>query len=586
MSQDLPLTRLYTQLRQLKIIVFLLVLALAACESAQSTATPVSVFPSLSNSPIRQPPTPPTSQASNPPTFQSSSPPTFEPKAPSGQSSISPSPSPPQGGTAILGLVGQPATLNPITTTHTVLRELAPLLFDTLLQVDPATAQLQPGLAESWEYSRDGKQVTFHLPAKLTWSDGRPLTAATIVASLKATEHPALLAFSEMTAPNSETLELTFAAIDCAAVTTLAQLPLLPAAEVLDAMPTGSGPFKIAAWSENKRTLTLERNPNYRGPAPLLDGLTLRFIQDGEVAVALSEGQFDAIGPVQSKIHARQTGSPGPKGQSKIFSDLVYPALQMTYLAINFAPKNVDPVEPQVRQALLLALDREAILAEALNGDGQLLAGPLLPGHWAANDNLSWPAYDPNAARALLTRAGLKDEDGDGWLDQDGRRLELSIRVNGENPLHQSLGWLVASYYRDLGLFARSDSIAFTGLVDDLFTHDFSLAIFSWPLLPDPDQRLFWRSNENTVGRGLNFTSYDNPALDRLLDRGVAVPGCATQGRAKIYANIQKTLAAERPVDFLLAPNRHILVSDRLQGVNPGPFVPFTWNAAEWYLTK
>ncbi|GIK41426.1 MAG: peptide ABC transporter substrate-binding protein [Chloroflexota bacterium] len=505
------------------------------------------------------------------PTLPPSTPP------PSNLPTFQPSPSPQPGGAAILGLVGQPDTLNPITTNNTALRELAPLLFDTLLHVDPTTAQLQPGLAESWEYSRDGKRVTFHLPAKLVWSDGRPLTAAAIAASLKATEHPALLAFSEITAPNPEILELTFAAIDCAAVTTLAQLPLLPAAEVLDATPKGSGPFKIAAWSENKRTLTLERNPHYRGPAPLLDGLTVRFIQDGEAAIALSEGQFDAVGPIESKI---------PLPQPQIFTDLAYPAPQMTYLAINFAPKNVDPVEPQVRQALLLALDREAILAEALDGEGQLLAGPLLPGHWAANADLAWPAYDPDAARTLLTRAGLKDEDGDGWLDQDGRRLELSIRVNGENPLHQGLGWLAASYYRDLGLFARSDSIAFTGLVDDLFTHDFSLAIFSWPLLPDPDQRLFWRSNENEVGRGLNFISYDNPALDRLLDRAVAVPGCAAQDRARIYANIQKTLAAERPVDFLLAPNRHILVGDRLQGVNPGPFVPFTWNAVEWYLTK
>lgn len=455
------------------------------------------------------------------------------------------------------------------------------MLFDTLLHVDPTTAQLQPGLAESWEYSRDGKQVTFHLPSKLTWSDGQPLTAAAIAASLKATEHPALLAFSKITTPNPETLELTFAAIDCAAVTTLAQLPILPAAEILEATPKGSGPFKIADWSENKRTLTLERNPNYHGPAPLLDGLTVRFIQSDEVTVALSEGQFDAIGPIQSKIHA-QKGSL----KSKIFTDLVYPAPQMTYLAINFEPKNVDPVKPQVRQALLLALDREAILAEALNGDGQLLPGPLLPGHWAANPGVSWPAYDPDAARTLLAKAGLKDQDGDGWLDQAGRRLELSIRVNGENPLHQNLGWLAASYYRDLGLFARSDSVAFTGLVDDLFTHDFSLAIFSWPLLPDPDQRLFWRSTENTVGRGLNFTSYDNPALDRLLDQAVAVPGCDTQGRAKIYADIQKTLAVERPVDFLLTPNRHILVSQRLQGVNPGPFVPFTWNVSEWYLIK
>jgi len=483
----------------------------------------------------------------------------------------------PRGGLAILGLIGQPDNLNPIIENNSALRELTPLLFETLLQVDPNTAQLQPGLAQSWEYSADGKQVTFHLPSHLKWSDGAPLTAAAVANSLKATEHPALLAFSRIYAPDAETLELTFAAIDCAAVTTLAQLPLLPAAEILEATPTGSGPFKVAAWSENKRTLTLERNPNYHSPIPPLDGLTIRFIQPDEVAIALSEGQFDAVGPLQSPISNLQPPT---------FTDLVYPAPQVTYLAINFDPKNDDPVESEVRQALLLALDREAILAEAWGGDGQLLAGSLLPGHWAANSSLSWSAYDPDAAQTLLAKAGLRDENGDGWLDRAGQRLELSIRMNGENPLQQNLGWLISSYYRDLGLFVRADSVAFTGLVDDLFTHDFDLAIFSWPLLPDPDQRLYWRSTENTVGSGLNFTSYRNPRLDNLLSRAVAVPGCGFEARAKIYADIQKILTQERPVDFLLTPNRHLLVSERLHGLKPGPFAPLTWNVTEWYLQE
>jgi peptide/nickel transport system substrate-binding protein len=481
-----------------------------------------------------------------------------------------------------LGLVGRPDGLNPIVENNSALRELTPLLFETLLRVDPNTAQLQPGLAQSWAYSADGKQVTFHLPADLKWSDGAPLTAAGIAASLKATEHPALLAFSRIDAPNAETLELTFAGIDCAAVTTLAQLPLLPAAEILAARPTGSGPYRVADQSENKRTLILERNENYHGPYPPLDGLTVRFIQPGEVAVALSEGQFDAIGPLQSPI---PQGHDVPNSQS-LTTDLVYPAPQMIYLAINFDPKNGDPIEPEVRQALLQALDREAMLAEVLGGDGQLLAGSLLPGHWAATPGLSWPDYDPEAARALLAEAGLKDEDGDGWLDQEGQRLELSIRLNGENSLPQNLGWLASGYYRDLGLFVRSDSTAFTGLVDDLFTHDFNLAIFSWPLLPDPDQRLYWRSTENEVGLGLNFTSYDNPRLDNLLNRAVAVPGCGSETRGKIYADIQEILAQARPVDFLLAPNQHLLVGKRLQGLKPGPFAPLTWNVSEWYLQE
>ena len=137
-----------------------------------------------------------------------------------------------------------------------------------------------------------------------------------------------------------------------------------------------------------------------------------------------------------------------------------------------------------------------------------------------------------------------------------------------------------------MGLLARAESVPVDSVIDDLFTHDFDLAIFSWPILPDPDQRLYWRSTENTEGSGLNFTSYNNPELDGLLDKAVAIPGCAEAERAEIYGQIQQILARERPVDFLLAPNRHLLVANRLQGLQPGPFAPFTWNVSGWSIAQ
>jgi peptide/nickel transport system substrate-binding protein len=223
-------------------------------------------------------------------------------------------------------------------------------------------------------------------------------------------------------------------------------------------------------------------------------------------------------------------------------------------------------------------------LAEVLNDDGQLMASSLLPNHWAANDSLSPPNYDPDTARELMADAGLRDNDGDGWLDYRGERLKLGIRLNGKNSLHQDIGWLVSSYYRDLGLFARAESVPIDSVVDDLFTHDFTLALFSWPLLPHPDQRLFWKSTENKEGIGLNFTSYNNPQVDELLDAAVALPGCQPKNQAEIYGEVQELLAQDRPADFLLTPNQHLLVNKNLSGLQPGPFVGFTWNASDWYL--
>ncbi len=554
------------------ILLLFISLTLAACQAIPDTPTPPASPPAL----VTESPSPAPSPSPSPVPSPTSAPEPSSTPTPAQTATpvtASPPPAPVKGGTVILGLVGRPQTLNPIVEHNAALRELRPLLFDTLLRVDPETAELKPGLAQSWEFSPDGKQVIFQLPANLKWSNGTSFTAADVAESLQATQHPALRSFSEISAPDDQTLALTFTSIDCGAVTHVAQLPLLPASQILEPIPMGSGPFMVIDRSENQRRLTLGQNPSYHGTSPFLDGLSVRFIGEDSLDLAVSEGQFDAIGALPAGLTWSNSGS---------FTDIVYSAPQMIYISINYAPRNELPLSPQIRQALPLALDRQAILTEVWAGDGQLLPASLLPGHWAANNALSPPPFDPDLARELLAEAGLSDSDGDGWLDQNGERLELGIRLNGKNALHQQLGWLAGSYYRDLGLYARAESVPPDSLIDDLFTHDFTLAIFSWLVLPDPDQRVYWHSTENIEGEGLNLTSYNNSQLDELLNEGVAVSGCRTEARTNSYSQVQDILSQDRPVDFLLAPNRHVLISSRLQGLAPGPFSPFTWNITEW----
>ena len=294
-----------------KVLYLVLVLTLTACQVTESTPT---ATPLPAASPVAM-----SNRATSLP--RSADQPTSQPTEPAGTPL-------PHGGTARLGLIGQPDSLNPITDNHPVVHELAPLLFDTLLQVDPQSARLQPSLAESWEYRNQGQQVIFQLRPNLTWSDGTPLTAADVATSLKATQHPARHAFSSITALNDTTLALTFAAIDCAAVTTLSLLPLLPASAITATMPMGSGPFRVAEWPDNQRSLTLEANPNYRGPGPILNNITIRFLRADEVNIAQSEGQFDLIGPL-----------PAQTADLKLAGDvqnITYPAPQVIYLALNY----------------------------------------------------------------------------------------------------------------------------------------------------------------------------------------------------------------------------------------------------------
>jgi ABC-type transport system substrate-binding protein len=97
---------------------------------------------------------------------------------------------------------------------------------------------------------------------------------------------------------------------------------------------------------------------------------------------------------------------------------------------------------------------------------------------------------------------------------------------------------------------------------------------------------MFWQTTENVEGVGLNFTSYSNPELDGLLDQAVVSPGCNPEEQAATYAQVQQIIHEDRPADFLFAPNHHIYVSDRLQGVAPGPFAPITSNVTGWYMAE
>ena len=130
----------------LQILLVTTLVLLAACQTNTDPPTP----------------TPSTSPTSAPVVQQTAQP---EPTPPPTNTPPPPTATPiPKDQLAVLGLVGQPQSLNPITQNNAALREITPLLFDTLLHVDPQTGRLQPGLAERWEYSTNGKQVKFYLP--------------------------------------------------------------------------------------------------------------------------------------------------------------------------------------------------------------------------------------------------------------------------------------------------------------------------------------------------------------------------------------------------------------------------------------
>ena len=85
------------------------------------------------------------------------------------------------GGRLVVATFGDPKTFNPITANEQSSEEIYPASVRTLLGYDPIKQEVEPGLAESWTNSPDGKTWTFTLRKNLRWSDGEPLTADDVV---------------------------------------------------------------------------------------------------------------------------------------------------------------------------------------------------------------------------------------------------------------------------------------------------------------------------------------------------------------------------------------------------------------------
>ncbi|MFQ5611213.1 MAG: ABC transporter substrate-binding protein [Anaerolineae bacterium] len=567
-------------------LILTLPLLLAACTfspAPPATARPAPGQPASATPPPAAPTRPTARPTSRPPTPTPLARPTPKPTATS--IPLSPAPTtPPEGGQITVGGLGAPASLNPYLDGSDIAQALTPLLFDSLLAVEPDSGQLTPRLARSFDVSEDARTITFELAAGVRWHDGQPLTARDVLftwqAMIDADRFHRFWIPPEridgLAAPDPATITVSLTQPDCSLLYELGQAPILPR-HILEATglfdegfgraPVGSGPFVFANWSETEG-IQLARNESAWQAAPFLEGWTYRPFSDTlEMKQALAAGLIDAA-----------LLPPGQGADEDGFSTYAVPQAEMFFIAFNLEHPLLG--EDKVRRALGHALDREQILAEALGGEGVLLAGSLGPGHWAGDSSLAWPDYDPDLAGALLAGAGLVDTDGDGWLEQEGQTVEIALRTNAGNDLRRSIAILAGQYWRAVGLKTNVELVSWPSVVDDIFTRDYDAVVFSWPLEPDPDQSRFWRSTD------LNIVSFADEAVDGWLQAGLSTPGCAAEGRAALYSRVQQRLAELRPYDFLLLPQATLLAGPNLNGPAPGLWAGPFWNAGKWFLER
>jgi len=486
---------------------------------------------------------------------------------------------PPRGPTTITyGLTLSPTGIDPHLNASAELGIPLSSVYDTLVVQDPATGEILPHLAQSWDVSPDGRTYTFHLRDGVTFHDGTTFDAADVVANLEYTVDPdnhsqkaifMLGPFEHAEAPDPRTVVIHLSEPFPPLLDSLAQVYLgIASPEALQTWgpaeypfhQVGTGPYRFVEYVPNDH-LTLERNPDYAWPPPIavnrtaaVERIVFRFYVDPATrALALENGEADILGEIPPLDAARLDALPG-------FTLLPVPIPgQPTQFLFNVERAPTD--DPNVRRALIQAVDRRAAVRTVFGEFSPVAEAPLSSNMWAFSDAAPFPAFDVRSAEAALEAAGWST--GDDGVRRKGSEV-LSLRIVTPTwGSHPEVAQLLEAAWEAIGAQVEVEVAAGFGLLREARDrgeyHLIGLNFFG----TDPDVlRPMFASD-----RLYNWSNVSDPELDRLLERA-ATTAVSQDERKRLYAE-----AALRIRDqSLILPIRDyvnlVVVSDRVDGLH------------------
>ncbi|MBR9789346.1 MAG: ABC transporter substrate-binding protein [Vibrionaceae bacterium] len=442
-----------------------------------------------------------------------------------------------QGGTLTVPIIntGFVENFNPYTTKDT----LHGIMFEPLFVLNNMTGETHYRLAESVEYSDDLKTLKLKLRDGLKWSDGTPLTAEDVVFSFELTKKsPAFDVkaiwptgkLQSIKASDKRTVVFDLAEADSTFLWSIGAYHIVPKhvwSDVTDYTtftnpnPVGSGPMTTVKYVKPQQ-MELCRNPNYYlENRPYLDCVNFRSYNDNsQIQPALIKGEIDwgsnFIADVESTF----------VGQDSENNHFWYPANDAIHLYVNTKKAPFDDL--RVRQALSMALDREAIVDIAAYGyptANYNVGGiaELYKQHIDENVNKKYghlTQYDADKAKSLLDEAGIIDRNGDGFRDtKDGSTVEFDIEVvNGWTDWIQVVQ-MVTEYFADVGVKANVKTVDWAVYDKNLKDSAFTMSI-NWSMVSDNPILAFQEYyHTSRIGKGFHAGhGVHSPEIDQLID--------------------------------------------------------------------
>lgn len=509
---------------------------------------------------------------------------------------------PVQGGTLTEGIVGYVGYINPVLAVTDSGRDLTKLMYSGLLKATSA-GTLVPELAESYTISTNGLVYTFVLKNNIFFHDGASITADDVIFTVQKVQDAALKSpsrpnWSGVVAKKIDDRTVTFTLLKPYAPflenTTLGIIPKHIWKNARDEdftyskynfEPIGSGPYKL--YNIERDTSGIPQNYNlvpfgeYPLGSPYISHLIIKtFSNEKSMIEAYQKGDIQSMYDVSPQV-----------AQSVLRSDSkIYTAPLPRVFGVFFNQSEAPVLaNKEVRQALQLATDRQAIINNVLGGYGVAIADPIPPGALPTGANLPTTVATTSVegARTILTKAGWKP-DANGIMSKkvgkDTVTLQFSISTSDTPELVQAAN-MVKVMWQKIGADV-SVKIFETGELNQsvIRPRKYDALLFGEIVGRDLDLYAFWHSS-GRLDPGLNIAGYVNVKADKILEKARTITN--VQDRLDQYAAFQSEVRNDIPAVFLYAPDFIYILPKNIQGVTVGsvtvPSERFS-DISQWYI--
>ena len=494
----------------------------------------------------------------------------------------------------------EPRTLNPISVDTDIyaIWITIPYIFEPLLIYDYDEVKLKPWLAESYEISEDGLEITFRLRDDIYFSDGMPVTTDDIIFTYKTIINPKVDAAN---VANQYIDVEKVVKIDDRTVKFFMKRPYFKSLENLSftwsigilpkhiyqfddaedfnkhrSNPVGSGPYVFEKWNVG-REVVLRRNENYWGRRPKLKKIIYKFIPNPVACVqALRSGEVDIVIPEPEQF----ADLVRDEEFNKKFYCLSYWTPWTPFYYIGWNQDTAFFADRRVRLAMTHIINREQIVSQLLEGYGQIVTGSFyINGPQYDSSIEPWP-YDLNKARELLDEAGWRDTDGDGIRDKNGVAFRFKFMYSNSSALYNRLARLLKDEAAKVGIEVIPEPCEWSILIGRLNDRKFESMVMGWggDILQDPYQ--IWHSSQ--IGnRGSNYVGFRNRQADTIIEQ--ARRAIEENERNKLYHQLHQILHEEQPYTFLFTRPTFRLVDRRFKNVIVHKL---GLDYLEWYVPK